>query len=1110
MKKINKLLLIRWGQFENELISFDDVTFLFGKTGSGKSTIVDALEMVLTADTKGSYFNKAANEQSERTLKAYLRGDTGATILRKEEDFTSYVVMEIRDDLRKQSFLAGCAFDCFANQEKDIKKQWFIMQPQELNETLFLDQELCTYNIAQLKIQYKDKLRCYHTNKDYLNQLYVMLGNLNAEKYIAAFHKALSFNPRCGIQQFIMEYVCQVDDTQDRNSMEKLKDNIRRYTELKKEGELNLEKIEKLQEIHDHHKQYQKLQKNRLVSEYMIQLLELEKLKNNKKKNETTLKSYHTRKENLERQNVEIEHEIQSMTQRMHQLESEYHGLDVTQTKKALTNSLCGIQHQINESNQRIDRAYTNMKRHGMMLADKIMDAVNHKIPFDEQLKIYQEMKCLNRLDIYNFPFEQAFEVSQQCQLTAQQYLMACDQKTKQLDAERVELKQQISKLKKNINPFPRTVLIMKDRLEEALKKIHKKNIEIMILSDLLEIKDEQWRNAIEGYLNHQKFYLMVPGEYYKEALYIYRKLCNDSKIYGIGLLDEEQLLKSEPVCRENSLAAVIDTKHPAARKYIDYLMGQVIRCKKLSELTAHKISITTDAILYKSFVTSKIDPKKYEFPYIGKHAIELNLKKQQELLKEKEKEYDQYHKLSDLMKSIVDTYKICQLSKNEIDEYKKAVSEKDVLERLVKEQKVKQQQLDSLDLSVCVKLKNEINALQESIQKKSVLKGKNEQMIENNNQGISNLMNHELPTLTKQIEEKGNEILKNAWSESITVQGMDRIKAKMENHIKLEDLVQQIEKEHEEYQKHEKERFQLLISQREAYNTKYKMSFNSRSEENEKFDQELHRLNEIRFQEYDSKIEIAKQKANETFRYDFIGKMRNKLQTVKRQIRELNSALENATFGKDRYRFVTSVKKEYKIYYDMFMDDLLLDGQGWNLGSEQFNQKYKNEMEILFNSITPSEAVSTQDELNQAKAIAKWMDFSTYLTFDLEVTNENGQKQLLSQTLAKKSGGETQTPLYISMLASFAQICKTLSYHGYENDRFSLIVLDEAFSKMDDGRIGESVDLLRKFGLQAIFSAPDQKLKSFAGKVDYNVQVLKENDRSYTVLFDGKGLPEK
>ena len=166
--------------------------------------------------------------------------------------FTTYVAMEIEDHARKQKVIVGCAFDCYSNRDREIKKQWFIMEGQSLSHKLLIDDKNYVYTIAQLKAKYKDKLRFYHTNKDYLNQLGIKYGNLNLNKYIPTFHKSLSFDPKSSIPQFITEYVCQMDDSKDMEAMEKLQDNIRSYAELKKEGELNQHKIEKLNAIHEY------------------------------------------------------------------------------------------------------------------------------------------------------------------------------------------------------------------------------------------------------------------------------------------------------------------------------------------------------------------------------------------------------------------------------------------------------------------------------------------------------------------------------------------------------------------------------------------------------------------------------------------------------------------------------------------------------------------------------------------------------------------------------------------------------------------------------------------------------------------------------------------
>ncbi|MFQ7399036.1 MAG: SbcC/MukB-like Walker B domain-containing protein [Neglectibacter sp.] len=115
------------------------------------------------------------------------------------------------------------------------------------------------------------------------------------------------------------------------------------------------------------------------------------------------------------------------------------------------------------------------------------------------------------------------------------------------------------------------------------------------------------------------------------------------------------------------------------------------------------------------------------------------------------------------------------------------------------------------------------------------------------------------------------------------------------------------------------------------------------------------------------------------------------------------------------------------------------------------------------------------QSELQQN--IERFTDFRTYLKFDLETTDQNGSRQLLSQTLNTKSGGETQTPFYIAVLASFAQLYQVNNSSTLASNTVRLVVFDEAFNKMDSDRIIESVRLLRKMGLQAIICTPPDKL---------------------------------
>ena len=133
--------------------------------------------------------------------------------------------------------------------------------------------------------------------------------------------------------------------------------------------------------------------------------------------------------------------------------------------------------------------------------------------------------------------------------------------------------------------------------------------------------------------------------------------------------------------------------------------------------------------------------------------------------------------------------------------------------------------------------------------------------------------------------------------------------------------------------------------------------------------------------------------------------------------------------------------------------------------------------------------------------ASAGYTDYRTYLDFDLIVTNKEGVKSRLSNMIKKKSGGETQTPFYIAVLASFAQIYHTKD-KGEAGNAIRLIIFDEAFSKMDRERSRESIKLLRKFNLQAIVSAPSEKVDDISDLVDETLTVLHSKRSSCVRLF--------
>ena len=247
-----------------------------------------------------------------------------------------------------------------------------------------------------------------------------------------------------------------------------------------------------------------------------------------------------------------------------------------------------------------------------------------------------------------------------------------------------------------------------------------------------------------------------------------------------------------------------------------------------------------------------------------------------------------------------------------------------------------------------------------------------------------------------------------------------------------------------------------------------------------------------------------------EQFQNDFLAKLKSGIDQVQSQVKNLNKALKQAQFGTDRYQFRVDRNPDYAEYYDMIMDPDLMEGEA-GLFALPFQQKYGKLIEELFSRIATSDdtQLNARKESELKQNIERYTDFRTYLKFDLETTDRNGSKQLLSQTLNTKSGGETQTPFYIAVLASFAQLYQVNDHSGLVNNTVRLVVFDEAFNKMDSDRIIESVRLLRKMHLQAIICTPPDKLPDIMPLADRTLLVSKDKYQMH-ILSYGKEIPHE
>ena len=314
------------------------------------------------------------------------------------------------------------------------------------------------------------------------------------------------------------------------------------------------------------------------------------------------------------------------------------------------------------------------------------------------------------------------------------------------------------------------------------------------------------------------------------------------------------------------------------------------------------------------------------------------------------------------------------------------------------------------------------------------------------------------------------------------------------------------------------------LVDVRTAYLKNHpQRDFSATAEQNEDYEKLLLELRCGELEEYQRKAGEQAKAAVEHFKDDFIYKIRSAIREAYIRRDELNRIIRNLDFGKDRYQFrIGRSKGRDGEFYDMFMDEELdiapaalsasVERQ-MNLFSMNHETKYAGLINDLIRLFIPPEN-ATAAELEEAKKnMERYSDYRTYLSFEMEQIVEGEERLVigLSKMIKKNSGGEGQNPLYIALLASFAQAYRiNQPARLVRRPAIRLVVLDEAFSKMDAEKVSSCIDLIRSLGFQAIISATNDKIQNYIENVDKTFVFANPGKKSISIQeFEKKEFPE-
>ena len=916
------------------------------------------------------------------------------------------------------------------------------------------------------------------------------------------------------IQKFITENICDIPEKPD---IEAMQENIRAYKRHEQLAQRQEEKLAALQEIGKLFRDMQTALDRWQQQSFLVQWAKKETLETKNLKFQAEQQDHETQIASIGSELEHIASAIQEKEQRKTDLIAACAQSDVSREEERLRTAQASLRIEQQRLMEQLQQDALEIKRESTVMLDlckkilgwqssdtltSIVDATNavqtaYSRFTDCSYEIFAKSSAI-------------FEAAQDATASLMAAIRDGAYALKVLLDEQAAAYDQkcavLANLRKNIKDYPKGLLSLRGHLETALTEQAKQPVHIEILADVLEISEteEHWRRAVEGYLNTQKFYLLVAPEYYPDTLRIFNQVKHTYGSGSFGIVDIGKLREREHIePLENSLANKVETENSLARSYIDYLLGRVVCCSHIDQLRQFNTSITADGMLYQGYVARPIRKELMDDAFIGRRAVALRISRIEAEIKAIEDTLriwkPVYQTLSHFgTHDVLFTARFVQnaVVQRQTD-YLRGIEITKELEQIT-------EQMSHLDLFWLNEQRKTISQLENEI---AHLNSETVQL--SNRQAVLRQQVHDivwetLPKLNQELAEIEDRIADNFSHEFIQKVGLPRYQQEFTRLKNASAISTNFGNRLEQTVRERDDARQKLFQKRREYAINFRpCSFQVESTLNDEYDAERKLLEESELPQYRAKIKAAKESAMEQFQNDFLAKLKSSIDQVQDQVKSLNKALEQAQFGTDRYKFRVDRSPDYAAYYDMIMAPELMEGEA-GLFAMPFQQKYGQLIEDLFSRI----ATSDDSQLNDRKQselqenIARFTDFRTYLKFDLETTDQNGSKQLLSQTLNTKSGGETQTPFYIAVLASFAQIYQVNNRSGLANNTVRLVVFDEAFNKMDSERIVESVRLLRKMGLQAIICTPPDKLPDIMPLADRTLLVCKDKYKMHILPY--------
>ncbi|MCX7069377.1 MAG: hypothetical protein NTW01_00050 [Gammaproteobacteria bacterium] len=1103
MKVIKQLHLVQYFLYEKSTFDFRHVTAFTGGNGVGKSALLDAVQIAILG-AHGNYLNMNAQasegKQTTRSVRGYCLGiyapsDPGAKLRVKRSSANTFITLVGEDTETGVPFSFGVALTAVES-ENDHRIAGLYVVP---NVALKLEDHIerlqggeapklwDTFSMDLRRMAAAAGVTPEIENQPtkYVKSVLYLLGGkygkIRDKMFLKAFRKSMGIGGVTSVDDFVRDFIVEEQPVTRGGAVKQIEE----FNRLEDLIAKVIKKIGSLEELRRKFDRIQRLVRENVALSVQEKNYDVERIGEKIGDLEDSIERAEKSVKAGELDLARMRNRITEIGTRMEQIQEHLVTDDAARLKREEERNLQPLTKLRSERSSRMAAAFLNLRQPIANIQASIYVQAHAK----ELDAAYNQLDdAIKQVEIddsgLNAAIDRATAVLAAAKKTIDAALVQARSALEVATARRKTAEGNFKNAEQGKAPLQDSTVLARRILEEH-------GIAATPVFEFLEVIDPSWQPAMEGFLGSNCEALIVRPDLINEANKVFeeefRKLPKNVRPYKAKIVQPKHFSRDmERVPERNEIASLLRGKGEygdVARGYAMLQFNRMVMVKTVQDLQTFPRSMKIDGQFSANGSTSwvrLVDPERSQ---IGAAPRVIDMDQyQRDLLLAQQAEglaNADFERIEEVQRLILRAPNSEEL-KTEI-----AALMPDLLDA-IRHVNECQARIDSIDTTKTQHLEKELEGLkttkgeiEDEREKTSGLIGGLESNIATFRSSKTGLENERL-SVNEQIH------LLRMNNPGID-QDAETIRARFDGDPLLTTLSKKIEACKAKHQANltsvdnaipvALDQFRTFLDNydydllEERTDWKKAMAFTS---------QEYDLLHGTRLAEYRQQSERARHAAEEAFRTDVATKIVEAVEEMRRSMRDLNRILrECPEFSNgDRYEFKAEVVPEHADLLRYIMT--AVDGVG-GLFAERSEASEK-----VMNYIASSARGDAPQKGNPIE------DYREMFRFDVQIFRHNEKMCLLSSRFGSASGGEHKAPMYIILAAALHHAYRLGDQNGTGG---ALMLVDEAFEKIDEQNSIAITKFLTGLGLQVIMSAADVKHTQLTGVADRVYSLTKVTD---------------